>query len=101
MVSWTIDTLPALFREAGFEILERENYSIDGTFQSHHDSYDQDSKYGIVRRSSKADERNTKPYKDFGVLSAADLGPDEPMITSLWFDAVKPSSCHHVLEMTR
>jgi Uncharacterized protein conserved in bacteria len=101
MVAWTVDTLPTIFRTAGFDIIPREHFDAHGHFHSATDAYDKDDVYGKVNRSLKHDVRNMKPYKSIsntmGTLNADDLKPDEPMYTSLWFDAVKPLDCDVLL----
>jgi predicted SAM-dependent methyltransferase len=104
MVAWTIENLSPLFKNVGFEIVKREHFESDGTFVSVEGAYDNEHKYGRVRRSFRHDERNQKkPYEDFmndlGNLYAGDLKKGEPMYTSLWFDAVKPASCDYVLSV--
>jgi predicted SAM-dependent methyltransferase len=103
MVAWTIENFPPLFENAGFEIVRREHFESDGTFVSVEGAYDDEHKYGRVRRSFRHDDRNQKkPYEDWkdvtgNYLDAKDLKNGEPMYTSLWFDAVKPASCDYVL----
>ena len=64
--------------------------SVDG-------AYEIDKKLGMVTRSFRHDRRNKKPYTDWPPLNANDLMEDEPMYTSLWFDAVKPTTCDYVI----
>lgn len=101
MVAWTVDSLPAIFRATGFDIIPREHFDMYGIFHSSADAYDKDNEYGKVMRSLKHDGRNVKPYKNvsnsIGKLHAGDLKADEPMYTSLWFDSVKPVSCDIIL----
>jgi len=100
MVAWTVDTLPAIFQQVGFDIIKREHFTVDGTFHSDEDAYNEDHVYGIILRSGKHDPRNKNPFANvssIGQLSEGDLRPGEPMFTSLWFDAVKPTSCHELL----
>jgi len=104
MVAWTIENLPPLFESAGFEISPVEYFDASGKFHSAKDAYDGDRSYGKVRRSWKHDGRNVKPYVDhsynWGKLSTTDLAADEPLFTSLWFDAIKPQSCDAILNLS-
>lgn len=107
MVTWTVDTLPVIFSKVGYEIDLKEYFSADGKLVSVSGCYEEDSSLGKVKRSFKHDHRNQiKPYKSWksefvwslgSELDANELQKDEPMYTSLWFDAVKPASCDYVL----
>jgi len=102
MVSWTADSLPAIFESTGFLIELKEYFTVDGTFVSIDRAYDNEDTRGKINRSLRHDHRNKrKPYKDFvssmGNLYAKDLKMGEPMYTSLWFDAIKPDSCDYVV----
>ena len=72
-----------------------------GNFFTSESTYSEDAKRGKVNRSSRHDRRNRPPMKDvfnrIGNLTVADLGKDEPLYTSLWFDAVKPTTCSTTL----
>ena len=98
MVSWTVGTLPPIFEKVGFKIEMKEYFSMGGDFYSAKGAYDDEGTQGKVTRSFRNDRRNNqKPYRDWqGQLYAKDLKGDEPMYTSLWFDAIKPSSCNYV-----
>jgi Uncharacterized protein conserved in bacteria len=100
MVAWTVESLPTIFENVGFEIQLKEYFTKGGKFVTSSGVFDNDGIYGKVKRSSK-DERNEKPYKDvhneLGALFVSDLQEGEPMYTSLWFDAVKPSACNYTL----
>lgn len=97
MTVWTVDSLPTIFEDLGFEIKHREHFDDHGVFQTSERAYASDNVRGKVHRSFRHDKRNIHPMKDFhsriGNLTVAGLGKDEPMYTSLWFDAVKPMSC--------
>jgi len=99
MVAYTIDNLAPIFQNLGYEITAQEYFKQDGTFVSQPDAYAMDDVLGKVRRSNKHDERNELPYKNWGeVLVATDRkSQDEPMYTSLWFDAVKPKACMEII----
>ena len=98
MVSWTYDSLTSLFRDVGFTIVPREHFDMKGDFHSSNEAYENDELYGMIRRSFRNDERNKIKSKaeivnEYGRLDPTDLGPQEPLYTSLWFDAVKPVDC--------
>eukprot|EP00527_Entomoneis_sp_CCMP2396_P006514 CAMPEP_0198140740 /NCGR_PEP_ID=MMETSP1443-20131203/3858_1 /TAXON_ID=186043 /ORGANISM="Entomoneis sp., Strain CCMP2396" /LENGTH=334 /DNA_ID=CAMNT_0043803261 /DNA_START=29 /DNA_END=1033 /DNA_ORIENTATION=- len=97
MVFWTVDNISPIFESMGFVVRHREHFDARGNFHSAQDAYDHDATLGKVRRSFKHDKRNLIPYRDFnsniGNLLVSDLGPDEPVYTSLWIDAIKPSNC--------
>ena len=104
MVSWTADTLPLIFSKVGFQIELREYFTENGKFVSVEGAYHDEGKFGKIGRSFRHDARNKKkPYRDFvssmGKLYVKDLMRDEPLYTSLWFDAIKPTSCDHVLSV--
>lgn len=68
MVAWTIDSLPAIFRSVGFEIIPQEYFDMSGTFHSVKGAYDQDHALGMISRSFKHDRRNGENYRgDFGL----------------------------------
>jgi len=104
MVAYTIDNLAPIFQNLGYEITAQEYFKQDGTFVSQPDAYAMDDVLGKVRRSNKHDRRNKLPYRNWGlVLGRPDLvatdrtSQDEPMYTSLWFDAVKPKACMEII----
>lgn len=99
MVAYTIDNLAPIFRNLGYEISAHEYFEQNGTFVSKPDAYAMDDVLGKVRRSNKHDGRNKLPYRNWnGVLNATDRkSQDEPMYTSLWFDAIKPKDCKEII----
>ena len=102
MAAYTADSLPPLFKEVGFEVRMKEYFTMDGKFVSAYGAYGDDGRLGKVQRSFRHDSRNKKPYQSWMLLGiqeldAKELRPDEPMFTSLWFDAIKPASCTYVL----
>lgn len=92
-------TPPPIFLKFGFKIELREYFEETGKFVSVEGACRDEGEFGKISRSFQNDRRDkVKPYRDWEKsLKAADLRQDEPMYTSLWFGAVKPESCHHIL----
>ena len=101
MVSWTKDSLVPIFETVGFEIYHREHFEANGTFYTSADAYALDSQLGIVRRSFHHDSRNKHRMQGKAFNLVDDLLPDEPVYTSLWFDAVKPVHCESIVHARR
>ena len=78
-IAWNVETLPSLFEMVGYNIRLREYYDVNGKFHSIKPVYDDDWKYGTVKRSAKHDPRQ-KITKQWGWSAPH----------SLWFDAIKP-----------
>mmetsp|Transcript_3093 Transcript_3093/g.8761 ORF Transcript_3093/g.8761 Transcript_3093/m.8761 type:complete len:372 (-) Transcript_3093:49-1164(-) len=98
MVAWTVDNLCPIFASVGFDIKPRENYNFKGEFFSAKDAYKDDETIGKIKRSMLHDKRNVANYNgtvgnSMGTLRYDDLQKAEHPYTSLWFDAVKPSTC--------
>lgn len=102
MVSYTKDSLVPIFRNIGFDIQMREYFDSEGAFHSSPDSYRLDATLGKIRRSMRHDPRNEPGFRlrhnsTMGAL-LNDLQEDEPVYSSLWFDAIKPDSCISVFQ---
>lgn len=111
LITWTVDTLPRLFEKIGFVIRLREYYDITGEFVEAVDAYADDDLLGIIERSARHDPRNK--YKNrrgnalwlspaWTFLRAGRLQSEHAedagrVMTSLWFDAIKPADCKEVL----
>lgn len=100
IAAYTKDSIIPIFTSLGFDVRLREHFDSLGNFFSEADAYAEDEMYGEVQRSWKRDRRNAEnvslPWiSPIGSL-LDDLTEDEPLYTSLWFDAIKAQNCSSV-----
>lgn len=95
MVAYTVDSLPPIFRSLGFQIYAREFFDSNGDFHTSEEVYENDNTLGKIDRSYHHDHRNKNQITDKSTFDflKKDLRLGEPVYTSLWFDAVKPTDC--------